>query len=59
MSVKKNVVGLDAEASPMRSDRKDRSAVTRSAYSIAEFLEIVHSTHQSLLSEDVLEHFVE
>jgi len=31
----------------------------RSEYSIADFLEIVNETHQSLLSEDVLEHFEE
>ncbi len=49
---KKNEGGLDGETpSPARLGHGDRPAATRSSYSIAEFLKIVNSTHQSLLSE--------
>lgn len=36
---------------------QSKNSTTRSSISIAELLEVVKETHQSLLSEDVLEHF--
>lgn len=41
------------------AERQHLTSPTRSIISIAELLEIVNETHQSLLSEDVLDHFGE
>lgn len=55
---KKNAGALDAQSTSAALTNRDGStAATRSTYSIAEFLEIVKETHQSMLSKDVLDHF--